>query len=65
MAFDKKTYDNEYQKKYKQFKARITQEVWEELSQLLQENSLSHADFIIQAMEELKKKKTENKGKTE
>ena len=65
MAFDKKSYDNEYQKKYKQFKARITPEVWEELSKLLQEHSLSHAGFILQAMEDLKKKIPKNKDKTE
>ncbi len=56
MAFDKKKYDLEYQKKYKQFKARISPEEMDELNKILDKLGMSKADLVRWAMEELKKK---------
>lgn len=67
-AFDKKTYDNEYKKKHKKlFTARINIEEMDELNKLLDKLNISHSEFVINAMNELKKKHgkvTKNEDKT-
>ena len=55
--FDKKKYDTEYKKShYLQFKVDIKKEEKEELDLLLLEKKLTKADFLRNAIEELKKK---------
>lgn len=55
MAFDKKKYDLEYQKKYRrQFKAVLKPEEVDELNALLEKNGINKAQFVRMAANVLK-----------
>ena len=54
--FDKAQYDVEYKKKFlSQFKVDLRKEEMEELNQLLEKFNLTKADFLRNAIVELKK----------
>ena len=54
--FDKAQYDVEYKKKFlSQFKVDLRKEEMEELNQLLEKFNLTKADFLRNAIAELKK----------
>ena len=56
--FDEQKYKNEFNKnRYKQFHVALLPYEKEELDQLLKDNNLSGADFVKNAMKDLKAKK--------
>lgn len=62
MAFNKREYDNNYEKEhYSQFKAKLNKEEKQELDKFLEKNNLTKPEFIRQSFkimkEEFKSKK--------
>lgn len=65
MSFDQIKYINDYKRaRKKQFKVELDIPEMEELEKMLQENGLTKAQFVRDAIDDLRKKTQKNKGKT-
>lgn len=57
MAFNKREYDNNYEKEhYSQFKAKLSKEEKKELDEFLEKNNLTKPEFIRQSFKLMKDK---------